>query len=273
MTSDPFKKGELIGIFGAKGGIGRTVIATNLAVALSLKKEKTIILDGSFQFGNIHLAMDIRSKFTIKDVVEQIETLNMSSLPHYLSHHESGVSVLPAPPRPEYADLITSHSLDKICELLLEDTDYLLVDTPPGFSEHNLYFLEKANHILLVTDLGMGSLKNTKEMLHVLDTLGLRKKVKVIVNRSNMESVLQTENIPHILEETSLLYIPNYFQLVSKSLNLGVPFLMNHRRSKISKSFLDMAGQFSKGEHIPSQGIKIPSFIERILRKTKGPKE
>lgn len=248
MMKNPNNKdraGKMIVICSAKGGVGRTVLSVNLAVALSKKKYKTTLLDACFQFGNVHLVMDLQPMFTIKDAVEQIDTLDENLLTSYLSHHESGVSLLPAPHKPEHADLITISAIDQICNLTLKNCDYLIVDTNAGLPEHNLYFMEKADHILVMTDLEMTSLKNTKSLLSVLDVLGLRTKVNIVVNRSTMKSLLKPQNVPKILEDPSILYIPNHFEVVSKSINIGVPFITHSRRTDITKSIFQIADLFS----------------------------
>ncbi|PAB58372.1 AAA family ATPase [Anaeromicrobium sediminis] len=239
------KRGKMIVICSAKGGVGKTVLTTNLSVALSKKKFKTVILDSCFQFGNIHLVMDLKPKFTIKDAVDQIGDLNKNLLTSYLSSHESGVKILPSPPSPEYADLITSESLNKVCSLLLDSCDYLLIDTNAGLPEHNLYFIEKADEILLITDLEMTSLKNTKSMLSIFDALNLGEKVKIVVNRSTMKSLLKSKDVPKILEKESLHYIPNNFEIVSRSINIGMPFVMHYRRKDITKAIFHIADLLS----------------------------
>lgn len=238
--------GKMIAICSAKGGIGKTVLSSNLAVAFSKKKYKATILDGCFQFGNIHLVMDLQPMFTIKDAIEQIDALDENLLSSYLTKHESGVTILPAPNSPEYADLITMNGLDKICSLLLKNSDYLIVDTTAGLPDNNLYFMEKADYILIMTDLEMTSLKNTKSILAILDTLGLNTKVKIVVNRSTMKSLLKPKNIPQILARSDFLYIPNDFEIVSKSINIGIPFVMHSRRTDITKSIFHIADILSK---------------------------
>ncbi|MBF8983822.1 P-loop NTPase [Lutibacter sp. B2] len=239
-------KKKIIAVCSAKGGVGKSVLAVNLAVALSKKKFKTTAIDASFQFGNLHVIMDLHPMFTIHDAVEQINELDENLIFSYLSPHDSGVYVLPAPSKPEYADLISYDSLNKISNLLLSNSDYLVVDTPPGLTEHNLNFIEKADHILIVTDLEMTSLKNTKSMISVFNALGLGEKIKIIVNRSTMKSLIKAKNVPQILGEESLLYIPNDFKLVSKSINIGIPFVIHYRRSDISKSIFNIADLISE---------------------------
>ena len=264
---------KMIAVCSAKGGIGKTVITTNLAIALAYRGMRTSILDGCFQFGDVNLAMDLQPKFTIKDAVEQLDHLNDDLILSYLSRHESGVKVLPAPPRPEYADLVTPTALDKITHLLLHKSDFLLVDVLAGLSEQSLYFIEKAHHVLLITDLEMTSLKNTKLILEVLDTLELRHKVQVIVNRATMKSVIQASDVPQILGASSLFYIPNDFDVVSKSLNIGIPFVTNHRRIEISKAIFALAhhiaGQEGNG-YIPPKAHFLHLWMQKLRRKKEG---
>ncbi|MFZ5967146.1 MAG: AAA family ATPase [Bacillota bacterium] len=266
------EKGKMIAICSAKGGVGRTVIAVNLAIALAAKNIRTLLLDGCFQFGDVGLAMDLQSMFTIKDVMEQIDHMEEDSITHYLSRHESGVRVLPAPHRPEYADLITIQGVGKICNILLDRSDYLIVDTLPGLTESTLHFVDRADHIFLVTDLEMSSLKNTKLMLEILHTLELANKVQIIVNRSTMKSVIQVSDVPKILGTDAILYIPNQFEIVSKSLNIGVPFITHHRRADITKAILSIATQFagSYGDFVYRP--KGRSFVHSLFSKLKGQK-
>ncbi|WZL72723.1 P-loop NTPase [Clostridiaceae bacterium 35-E11] len=272
-TNTVHKRGKTLAICSAKGGIGRTVITANLGIALSTKQFKTCIVDGCFQFGDINIAMDLQPMFTIKDVIEQLEFIDEQNILSYLFHHESGVKVLSAPHRPEYADLITSEALDKIWDLLLMHFDYILVDTMAGLPDRSLYFVEKADHILQLTDLEMTTLKNSKLMLEIFDILELRHKVQIIVNRSTMQSVIQATDVPQILGETSLLYVPSNFEIVSKSLNIGIPFILNHRRIDMAKAVFGIADLLTAGQEIALYKPRTLSFAQMILNKFKLAKE
>ncbi len=267
------RKGKIIGISSAKGGIGRTVITANLAIALSSKRLSTCILDGCFQFGDINIAMDLQPMFTIKDVIEQMDSIDEHNILNYLYRHESGVKVLSAPHRPEYADLVTPEVLEKICNLLLPHFDYILVDVMAGLPDKSLYFLEKADQVLLLTDLEMTTLKNTKLMLEILETLELREKLQVVVNRSTMQSVIQSSDVLQILGEPSLLYVPNDFDIVSKSLNIGIPFVLNHRRIDLAKAIFGIADFLTAGQEIALYKPKPSSFAQMLLDKFRRPKE
>ncbi|MHC0036744.1 AAA family ATPase [Pseudoneobacillus sp. C159] len=261
-------RGEMIAVCSAKGGIGRTILAVNLACAVYKKNISVSILDGDFQFGDVGLAMDLQSSFTIKEVVESINTIDEHSLPSYLSNHESGVKVLPAPDRPEFADLITKESVNTILDTMLTLFDYVFVDTGVGFNDHTLNLVERADQILIVTNLEMATLKNTKLMLETFEMLGLREKVKVIINRATMESVISATDAAQILKEETPYYIPNDFQVCSQSLNIGIPFVKNHSKTEVAKAIFKMAEQItSKQKKIVQKASQKTSLMSKFFSK------
>lgn len=252
------KGGKIIAVCSAKGGIGRTTLTVNLAVALMKKNFSVAIMDGDFQFGDVNLAMDLKSSLTVKDVLEGIAMLDEHSLANYLAVHESGVRVLSAPERPEFAELISNEAVGKILDCLLIQHEYIVVDTPVGLNEQSLRFIERADQILVVANLEMAALKNTKLFLETLKLLGLQDKVKIVINRSNMESVIKATDAAAILDENDPIYIPNDFQICSQSINLGVPFVIKHAKSEVAKGIFKMAELITSGNglNINSPRIK-----------------
>lgn len=261
------RKGKMVIICSAKGGVGKTTVAVNLAISLNKKKLKIALMDGDFQFGDVNVAMDLGSSFSISDVAESISTLDSLSLNSFLSKHSSGVRVLSAPESPELADLITPEIISEVSELILEDYHYLIVDTGVGLNDQTLTLMEKADEILLITTLELISIKNTKRLLQILQTLGMREKVKTVLNRSTMESVMEANQVPQILNMESLYLIPNNFQIASKSLNLGIPFVINQPSSDIAKAVFKVAEQLDAGE--PLEKPKKQTFLEKLLPITK----
>ncbi|HET7626839.1 MAG TPA: P-loop NTPase [Bacillales bacterium] len=257
--------GKMIAVCSAKGGIGKTVLTVNLAVALCKKNMQVGVLDGDFQFGDVGLALDLQSPFTIKDVVENFDHMELVSFASYLSQHDSGVKVLTAPDQPEYADLVTEKVITAVLGWLREKNDYVLVDTASGLQESNLFLIEQADEVLLTTDLVMPGLKNTKLMLETLTTLGFREKTSVVVNRSTMESVIKASDVPAILgeDENDLFYLPNDFKTVSQSLNIGVPFVVNKGKTEVAKSVFKMAELLTTNHVITT----VPSKNKRIFPK------
>ncbi|MBS8266154.1 MinD/ParA family protein [Mesobacillus boroniphilus] len=267
------KRGELIAVCSAKGGIGRTVLTVNLAGALVKKNISVAILDGDFQFGDIGLAMDLKSAFTIKEVIEGLSTLDEHSLAGYMSRHESGVKVMAAPDRPEYADLVTKDAVDKILDLMLLNYDYVVVDTSVGLNEHTVHIAERADQIMVMANLEMSALKNTKLLIETFDILELRNKVTLVVNRANMESVIKAEDAARILGYDDPVYIPNDFQTCSQSLNIGIPFVMNQGKTDVAKAVFKMAERITSRREITLfKEPKGPSFLSKLIgrKRMKG---
>jgi pilus assembly protein CpaE len=267
------KRGELIAVCSAKGGVGRTIITVNLAVALCKKNIQIGVVDGDFQFGDIGLAFDLQTTFDMKDVVQEIDNLDEYGLGSYLSRHESGVRVLPAPDRPEYSELMDQNVINNVLDMMLLQHDYVIVDTGVGLHEQTLHVVEKADQILLLTNLEMATLKNTRLMIETFETLDMRDKVQVIVNRSTMESVIKANDVPEILGDETPLYIPNDFQIASQSLNIGIPFVINHGKTELAKSIFKMAEQLTSRRDISLLKPETPSLISRLLQKPKRLKE
>lgn len=261
------KRGEMIVVVSAKGGVGRTTLAVNLAVALTKKTITVSLLDGDFQFGDIALAMDLQPTFTIKEVAEELERVDSYSLLSYLCSHDSGVKVLPAPVRPEFADLVTNEVIDQVVRWLLDQFDYVIVDTSVGLGDKTLAIVEKADQVLVVTNLEMATLKNTKLLLETFQLLGLKEKTKLVINRATMESVIQATDVPNILGEQDPFYIPNDFQTASQSLNIGIPFVVNQGKSEMAKAIFKMAEGLTSRREIAMLKAKQPSFLEKLFQK------
>jgi pilus assembly protein CpaE len=275
QNSQP-NRGEVIAVCSAKGGIGRTILTVNLAVALQKKNISVAIMDGDFQFGDVGLALDLQNSFTIKDVVDGLTMLDEHSLQEYLSEHSSGVQVLPAPERPEFADLISKVAVNKIINLLRAKHEYVVIDTEAGMNEHTINIIEQADQILVVTNLEMTALKNTKLLLETLGVLDLQSKAKVIINRANMESVLKAEDAAKILGSEDPIYIPNDFHICSQSLNIGIPFVINQGKTGVAKGVFKMAEILSgplKIDHKHSKKKHFHSSKCCLKRRRKGGKD
>ncbi|MEH7094844.1 AAA family ATPase [Neobacillus vireti] len=258
------RKGKMVVICSAKGGIGKTTLSVNLSMALRKKNVQVALLDGDFQFGDVDIAMDLGSSFSIYDALESLQTLDTFSLNRLMSTHTSGVRVLPAPDRPELADLITPEVITYITDLLLEEYDYLLVDTGTGLNDQTLTLMEKADQILLMTTLELVSIKNTKLLLRTLRLLEMIEKVKVVINRSTIDSVVQANEVLQILQIENPFYIPNNFSIASKALNIGNPFVASHSSSDIAKAVFQIAQHLDSDNpnHLP---VKKPSLLETLL--------
>lgn len=252
ITSEETKD-RMIVFASAKGGVGKTVISVNVAVALANYGFSACILDGDFQFGDVNLALDIQPKLTISDIVEDIKSLDGDILSNFLHNHESGVKVLSAPLRPEYADLITPEIVENVCKKILEQNDFLIADLSCGLTENNISLMELADIVFVVTDLEMAALKNTKTMIRTLKALEMEDKIRVIINRGDMESVIKFKDVKDILGRDDLIFISDDFKTVSKSFNIGIPFVISKPREKISTEIMDIANELNYNKYHPKR--------------------
>jgi pilus assembly protein CpaE len=236
---DTGNKGKLIVVASAKGGVGRTVMSVNLALALLKMKYDVCLLDGNFQFGDCSAALDIHPGFSIKDMVDEMSIGD--SLRGYLTEHSTGLKVIPAPPRPELAELVTNEAVEKIMKEALSEFDYVVCDTAVGLNDKTIQLMDLSDQVLVITTLEMTSLKNTRLFLETLGLLGNRSKAKIILNRSTMESVIPAGEVGNILGETEIHHVPNDFSTVYKSLNIGLPFVLSRGRPELSRAIYRLA--------------------------------
>lgn len=255
------KKGQMAIFISSKGGVGKTVLSVNTAAALASRGFSTCILDGSFQFGDVNLALDIQPRYTISDLVQKEDQIEKANISNYLYTHDSGLKILSAPLRPELADLITAPIIPGICERLLQDNKYLIADLTTGISEINLSFIELADLVFIVTDLELNALKNTKTMIKTLKKLDMGNKLRIIVNRSDTETLTKASQVPDMLETDEVIYISDDYKVVSKSLNIGIPFVISKRKEKISTDILNITKEFSMDNVIS---------VRRRRRRKKG---
>ncbi|RXJ01907.1 MinD/ParA family protein [Anaerobacillus alkaliphilus] len=263
------EQGELIAVCSGKGGVGRTLLTVNLAIALKKKNLKVSILDGDFQFGDVNMAMDLQSASTIYELLKNETRIDELALNELLVTHQSGVKVLPAPDRPEFADLVTPEVVDQVVDIMVSQNDYVVVDTEVGFQEKSLAIIEKATQVLLVTNLEIATLKNTKLMLETFTTLGLREKVKIIVNQSTKKGFVKLEDLPSILDTDLLYYLPDNDSVATKSLNQGIPFGVSRGKTDLAKALYKLAHQLIEKKDVASLKHNSKPIFAKLFTKQK----
>lgn len=239
-------KGKMVIFISGKGGVGKTVISVNSAVEIAGRGASICIMDGDFQFGDLNLALDLQPSFTISDLIQGAESLNKVKISYYLDKHSSGANVLSAPIKPEQADLIEGTHIKIICDKILEEHDYLLVDLPSRLSENNLIFMEMADEIYLITDTSFTAIKNTKIMLRIIKLLNMNDKIKVIINRSDAQGLIKSSDVKNMLDIEDAIHICNNTKVVSKSFAMGVPFVKDKPREKISRDIVELVDKICK---------------------------
>lgn len=242
--------GKIITIFSTKGGVGKTTIAANLAVALQQKTgEKVGIVDVDLQFGDIALFLNLLPRVTVADLARESEALDDSVLEGYLTSHGDGIRVLAAPHRPEQAETITSTHIAAILKAMRSAFKYTIVDTSPAFSEHVLAALDLADVVLVVAALDMPTIKNVKLGLEILDSLEYPPdKVRVILNRTHSEGGMDIREAEESLRRPFAATLPSDGKTVVASVNRGIPFVTSNPESPIAQNIFSLARSLVSGD-------------------------
>jgi len=243
MTGDVADLGRVTTVFSTKGGSGKSVIATNLAVVLAERSEGPVVLvDADLQFGDVAVMMKLAPTHTVVDAVSNIERLDTSLLESLLATHEaSGLRVLPAPLEPAFADQIGANDMVKIIEILQRFCAHVIIDTPAYFNDVVLGLVEVSDDVLLVAGMDIPNIKNVKIGLQTLRLLNTpMEKLRLILNRANSKVKLDIGGVERTLQVSAEALVPSDV-VVPQSVNKGVPFVMSHPKSGVAKSIRSLA--------------------------------
>jgi pilus assembly protein CpaE len=238
------KDGKIVAIFSPKGGVGRTTIAVNMAIAAATELGQSVCLvDASFQFGDVGVLLNLDPKNkSIADLVPELEAGEPESLDTFVINHSSGVRVLLAPPTPEMAELITPAVVKRVLEALRREHDLVVVDCTSWFNETTLAILDAAEVVLTVLSLEITSIKNMRLFLEVADQLGYEhSKVKLVLNRADSSLGIRVTDVENSIGRKVEHTIVSDGRSVVYALNRGVPFFLSNRETQVSLDILRLA--------------------------------
>ena len=238
---------HVVTVFSTKGGAGKSMIATNLGVALAKRSDKPVCLvDADLQFGDIAVMLKLSPQHTIVDAVSSIDRLDVTLLQNLLVTHEaSGLLILPAPLEPAFADQIGAAEMVQIVELLRRFCSFVVVDTPAYFNDVVLGMIEISDDVLLVAGMDIPNVKNVKIGLQTLRLLNTpMEKLRLVLNRANSKVKLGVSEVERTLQLSADCLIPSDV-IVPQSVNRGVPVVLSAPRSGVAKSLEEMADLFA----------------------------
>ena len=213
-------------VLGLKGGSGKTLTATNLAVTLAQAGRSVALMDLDLQFGDVALAMGLNPVRTMYDLVRSGGSLDAEKLEDFLVEHPSGVRALLAPVRPDQAAVISVPFLAEVQKLLTEMFEFVVFDTPPSFSPEVISAVDCSTDILVVAMRDTLSLKNTKLGLETLERMEYdRRRVKVLLNRANTNVGIERADVLAILGRDVDILLPSDRE-ITRSINQGSPIAL-----------------------------------------------
>ncbi|GAB6157735.1 response regulator [Desulfotomaculum varum] len=258
-------KGKIITLFCSKGGVGKTVLASNLAVALAQNtKKKVVLVDLDLPGGDISVMLNITVRGTLAELAQETDNLDISLVESYLLPHLSGAKILPAPLSPEQAELITLQRVEELLPILQENFDYIVIDTSPLYNDINLAALDAANQILLLLSQDLPCVKHVKTSLDILTTLGYSDKLKLVINGAGAEGGIKIAELEKSFNRTAYAVIPLDEKVVRHSVNKGLPAVMVQPNSKLSEAVINMAHSLAGSPQTNSEKQQ-PSEAKRSI--------
>ena len=245
-TSD----GRLICVLGPKGGIGKTLTTSNLAVAFAHAGHTAAVVDLDLQFGDVGLALGLTPAKTIYDLARSSGAMDAEKLEAFMAAHESGVRALLAPTRPDQASAVTPDFLTSVYAALRSAYDYVVVDTPPGFTPEVIASIDSASDICMVGMLDALSLKNTKLGLETLELMGYPSdRVRVVLNRADSRVGITRDDAATIIGREPDVLVPSSRD-VARSVNESAPIAMTQPRSDAGRAFRSLAALFELRDEV-----------------------
>ena len=257
-SGEPGEPGLVVAVFSPKGGVGRTTVAVNLAVAAAIELgKKVVIMDGSFQFGDVGVLLNLNPKSkSIADLIPELEAGELDSIDTFLINHTAGIRVLLAPPSPETAEMITAAGVKKVLERLRADHDLVVVDCTSYFNDTTLAILDAADVILTMLSLEITSVKNMRLFLEVSEQLGYEAgKVRLVLNRADSALGIRVADVEHSIGRKVDETIVSDGRSVVYALNRGVPFFLSNREAQVSQDILRLAKSVV-GEGAPAAAVE-----------------
>ncbi len=236
------ERGHVITVMSAKGGSGKTVTATNVAMLLSrFEGKKVCLVDADLQFGDACLVLQLEPRYTMVNAAHEMHHLDADLLSSLLTEHPSGLKVLAAPLEPAFADDITTAGLMQMIDILRDSFDWVVVDTASMLDELLLSLIETADTVLMVVDMDLPSVKNAKLALETLRLLKFpTDKVRLVMNRANARARLDEKEIEGALKTKISASVPSD-GAVAASVNEGRPVVESAPRSRIAQGFESVA--------------------------------
>ena len=257
-------KCKVITTFSNKGGIGKTAIATNLAVELAnMTKERVALVDLNMQMGDVTTFLDLNPSFDTAYVINNLERIDEGFLLSTLEkYNNTSLYVLADPPDLEQAEVITSDNITTLINVLRNVFSYIIIDTTASFDGKTITALDNSDLVLLITIINLPSVRNCQRCFDLFKRLGYTKdKIKIIVNRYMENDEIKVEDVEEVLGHPVYFKIPNNYFTIINAINKGLPVCEINPHSNNAKSFKELAALLS--DNLTYSNTKKPKKREK----------
>jgi pilus assembly protein CpaE len=257
----------VITVFSAKGGAGKTTVATNLAATLNDRgAARVCLVDFDLEFGDVAITLRLDPRKTVADMLAWDE-FTPDAVPTLLTSAGPRFDCLLAPVGPGQSEKLPTALTGRLLEHLAENYDYVVVDTPAGFTEHVLAALDASDHLVLITAPELPSLKNLRLTLDMLDLLGYSKDIRsLVVNRADVKAGLTPADLEDVTMTPLTAHIPSSPD-VPASINRGVPLAVDQPDHPLSRALRRLVAERLDTDRVVRGKHRAPLFARLMRRK------
>jgi pilus assembly protein CpaE len=240
-------RGRVVTVFSTKGGVGKTVISCNVGVALAKLGLKTVLVDLDLQFGDVGIMLDLVPERTIFEAIQSFDRLDAEMLRGFLTPHSSGLQVLLAPVHPEDAEVVTVNRINAIISLLSQIADVVVIDTSAALDDVVLAAIDNSDAVYAVATMDVASIKNVRVSLQKLAQMGYDNGlIRLVINRADSKVWLDPGEAERTINAPVVAELPSD-RLVPRSVNRGIPVVLDAPRSGVAHALGDLAKNIAAG--------------------------
>jgi pilus assembly protein CpaE len=259
MAPTAKRRGRVVAVYAAKGGVGASSVATNLALALSTRLERRVaIVDFNLQVGDLALMLDVNPEHSFARAVED-GAIDEAKIDGILTRHRSGVRLLTLCDRPEDSELVFRNHVPELFGVLNTMFDWVIVDLGRHIDERSMELLDLADDVLMVTALDVPTIRNTRRYLDLLERLEVpRNRIRLVVNRQQDGGRLTVRDVENTVGMGVFWSLPNEYRPMSAAIDSGNPVILGSPRSRLARSYHEFAAALAEAAATSPAAVSQP---------------